>query len=346
MDEVSLEQQPEAPVVTDAANVSQEVPQQAPDAQATPKITLNQLVDLCTEKGASDIHFREGGRVALRVGGKVIFIENVNVLSREDTEAMVNEMMPNDEERKRLESEREIDFSYTHTNGVNFRINAFYQRGKLAGVMRMITKNIPTLEELGIPESMKNFLNLREGLILICGAAGSGKSTTIQSMLQYINENFVKHVLTIENPIEYVFDDKKSMFTQRELGRDTLNMPNALKSAIREDANIVMISEITNAESLDRALDLVETGHLVISSMLTRNTTQTLERILSYYPQNLREEAQDRIATDMVCVLSQDLVDRQDQVGLVAVFELMFMNQSIRSVIKRGNLVQLRTAIQ
>ena len=300
-------------------------PPEKAEPVATPKITLDQLVNLCIEKEASDVHFREGGRVALRVGGKVIFVENVDVLSKEDTEAMVDKMIPSEKEKKRLESEREIDFSYTHTNGVNFRVNAFYQRGKLAGVMRMISKHVPTLEELGIPETVKNFLNLREGLILVCGAAGSGKSTTIQSMLRHVNENFVKHVLTIENPIEYVFEDQKSIFTQREVGKDTLNMMNALKSAVREDANIVMVSEINNHESLDQVLNLVETGHLVISSMLTRDATQTLERMVSFYPQNLREAAQDRLASDLVAVLVQDLVERQDQPGLVAVFELMFI---------------------
>ena len=322
--------------------------QAAPPAaeKAAPKITLDQLVNLCIEKEASDAHFREGGRVALRVGGKIIFVENVDVLSKEDTEAMVNAMIPTEKERKRLENEREIDFSYTHPNGVNFRVNAFYQRGKLAGVMRMISKHVPNLEELGVPEAIKNFLDLREGLILVCGAAGSGRSTTIQSMLGHINENFVKHVLTIENPIEYVFEDKKSIFTQREVGKDTLNMMNALKSAVREDANVVMVSEITNHETLDQVLNLVETGHLVISSMLTRDATQTLERMVNFYPQALRDAAQYRIATDMVALLAQDLVQRQDKAGLVAVFELMLMNQSIRNIIKRANFVQLRTAIQ
>ena len=329
-----------------ASNTPQGAAPAAAAGQTAPKITLDQLVNLCIEKEASDMHFREGGRVALRVGGKIIFVENVDVLSKEETEAVINGMIPNEKEKKRLENEREIDFSYTHANGVNFRVNAFYQKGKLAGVMRMISKNIPKLEDMGIPEAIKNFFDLREGLILICGATGSGKSTTIQSILEYINENFVKHILTIENPIEYFFEDKKSMFTQRELGKDTLNINNALKSAVREDANVVMISEITNAETLNHALTLVETGHLVISSMLTRDATKTLERMVSFYPQVLKDEAQDRIASDLVAVMAQDLVEKQDNSGLAVVFEFMFMNQSIRNIIKRGNFVQLRTAIQ
>ena len=320
--------------------------EEAAPAVPASKITLGQLVNLCMEKEASDVHFREGGRLGLRVGGKIVFIENVDVLSKEDTETMVNELITTEKEKKQLEEDREIDFSYTHSNGVNFRVNIFYQRGKLAGVMRMISKHVPNLEELGVPEFMKNFLDLREGLVLVCGGAGSGKSTTMQSMLKYVNDNMVKHVLTIENPIEHFFEDNKSMFTQREVGKDIKDMQIALKSAVREDANIVMVSEIHNYETLDHIIDLVETGHLVISSMLTRNVTQTLERMINFYPENLRHQAQERLASNLVAVMAQDLVQRQDQAGLIGVFELMIKNQSIEQIIRRGNLVQLRTAMQ
>ncbi len=336
--------EPQAPVVatSDAADTTTSVAEGSSDV----KITLDQLVNLCIEKGASDVHFREGSRVALRVGGKIIFVENIEALTKEDTEAMLNLMISSEEEGARLEKDREIDFSFTHTNGVNFRVNAFFQKGKLACVMRMISKNIPTLEELGVPEAVKGFLGLREGLILVCGTAGSGKSTTIQSMLQHVNKNFVQHVLTIENPIEYVFENEKSMFTQREVGKDTLLKENALQSAIREDANIVMLDEVNDFETFDKLLNLVETGHLVIASMLTRDVPQTIERIISLYPQDLRKQAQDRLSDNLTSALAQDLVQRQDQPGLIAVFEFMFMNDSIRNVIKRGNFVQLRTAIQ
>jgi len=310
------------------------------------RITLNQLVNLCIEKEASDIHFREGGKLALRVGGKIVFIENVDTLSREEAKSMVEGLISTPEEKQRFETERELDFSYTHTNGVNFRVNLFYQKSKLAGVMRMVSKHVPTMDELGVPESIKKYFNLREGLIVVSGPAGSGKSTTIQSMLRYINENMVKHVLTIENPIEYVFEDNKSMFTQRELGKDTLTMTSALQSALREDANIVVVSEINDFETLDNVLKLVETGHLVITSMLTRDVTQTLERMISFYPHDLQKQALDRIASALSLLISQDLVQRIDQSGQIAVFELMFMTPSIHNIVRRGNFVQLRTAMQ
>jgi len=333
---------------SDAAAVSSAettITEPSADEEAV-RITLDQLVNLCIEKEASDIHFREGGRAALRVGGKMIFIENINILTKREVELMINSILTNEEEKKRFENFREIDFSYTHSNGVNFRVNLFYQKDKLAGVMRMISKHIPSMEELGIPEVIKDILAYREGLILVCGTAGSGKSTSIQSMLQYINNNFVKHIVTVENPIEYVYEDKKSMVTQREVGKDTLTFDNALRSAIREDANIVMVSEINNYEIMDDVLDLVETGHLVIATMLTKDASQTVERMVSFYPPDMRKMAQDRIASDLVAVVAQDLVQRKDQTGQIALFELMFMNQSISQIIKRGNFVQLRSAIQ
>lgn len=314
--------------------------------QDSNRITLSQLVNLCIEKGASDIHFREGGRVSLRVGGKMIFIENIDALTKEETMDMVKDLVQDEGGLKQLQSNKEIDFSYTHTNGVNFRVNLFFQKGRIAGVMRMISKHIPSMGELGIPDVVKNVLDNREGLIIVCGTAGSGKSTSVQSMVEYINSNFVKHIITIENPIEYVFEDKKSMITQREIGKDTLTMETALKSALREDANIVMVSEINDCHTLEGVLDLVETGHLVIATMLTRDVPQTVERLVSYCSSDIRARMQDRLSEDLISVIAQDLVPRKDQPGLIAIFELMFSNQTIKQIIKRGNFPQLREAIQ
>jgi twitching motility protein PilT len=310
------------------------------------KITLDQLVNLAIEKEASDIHFGEGSRISLRVGGQFVFIENVPVLSKKNADEMIFALLGTEAERKRLEQEREIDFSYKHSTGVGFRVNVFYQRGKLSAVMRMVSKHLPTMDELGIPEEMKKFLAMREGLILVTGTAGSGKSTSIQAMLEYVNENFVHHVITIENPIEYVFEDKKSFFSQREVGKDTLTMANALSSAIREDPNIIMVSDITDLKTLDSILTVVETGHLVISAMPTKDVKQTLERMVSMYPQNEQEQAQDRIADSLIAIMSQDLLNRIDRTGRAAVYELLIANPGIRNIIRHKNFNQLRTAIQ
>jgi len=309
-------------------------------------VTLDQLISLAIEQYASDIHFGEGGRVALRVGGKIVFIENIASLSKESANAMIFSMLPDEVEQKRLKMLRELDFSYTHSSGVSFRVNAFYKQGRLSVVMRMISKHLSSIDNLGIPGEVKKLLPMREGLILVCGPAGSGKSTSIQSMLEYINQNFVKHVITVENPIEYVFEEKKCIFSQREVGKDTLTTENALQSAVREDPNVIMVSDIDDQKVLDNVLTLVETGHLVIASLSTKDSRQTIEKMVNMYHQSQQKQVQERISDNLIAVLSQDLVDRAEQSGRVGVFELLLNTQNIRNIIKQGNLTQLRTAMQ
>ncbi|MBN2087170.1 PilT/PilU family type 4a pilus ATPase [Candidatus Peregrinibacteria bacterium] len=321
-------------------------PANSAPAPVSHKVTLDQLVNLCIEKEASDIHFGEGSMVALRVGGKLVFIENIEPLSKSDADAMINSIVQTDDEKQRLERVREIDLSYTHSSGVNFRVNVFYQRGRLSASMRMISKHLPTMDELGIPEILKKFLSLKEGLIIVAGSAGSGKSTSVQAMLEYVNQNMVEHIVTIENPIEHVFEDEKSFFSQREIGKDTLTMANALNSAMREDPNIIMVSEINDLETLENVLTVVETGHLVIASMSTKDAKQTLERMVSMFPLNQHPQAQDRLAENMICILAQDLVDRIDQVGRIGIYELLMFDSSVKNIVKHGNLSQLKTAIQ
>lgn len=319
---------------------------QAASVPATHVITLDQLVTIAIEQDASDIHFTENGRVALRIGGKFVFIENIERLPSADTQAMIEIMLPTEAERKRLQTMRELDFSYIHTSGVSFRVNLFYSRGNLSTVMRMISKHVPSMEELGIPQIMKQFLSLREGLILVTGPTGSGKSTSIQAMLEYVNQNFVYHVITIENPIEHVFKNGKSIFSQRELGKDTLSFSNAIRSATREDPNLIMVSEIRDRETMDAVLSLVEMGHLVIASMSTKNAMQTLEHVISLYPHSEQNIMLDRFADSLLGILSQDLLDRADQPGRVAVYEFLMATKGMKNIIRYATLSQLRTGME
>ncbi|MBU0706577.1 PilT/PilU family type 4a pilus ATPase [Patescibacteria group bacterium] len=309
-------------------------------------ITLDQLVSIAIEQDASDIHFGEEGRIALRVGGKFVFVENVDKLSKADSEAMVKEMLPGEAEQKRLKTLREMDFSYIHSSGVSFRVNVYFSRGMLTVSMRMISKHLPKMNELGIPEVMKQFLSFRQGLILVTGTTGSGKSTSIQAMLDFVNDTFVYHVITIENPIEHVFKENKSIFSQRELGKDTLTFANAIHSATREDPDIIMISEINDRETMDAVLNLVEMGHLVIASIPTKNVLQTIEHVIAMYPHEEQEIMQDRFAENLAVIMSQDLLDRIDQPGRAAVYEVMVADKGIKNIIKRSSLSQLRTAME
>lgn len=343
MEDIQNTQEPPAAhpkVINEATNHTTPVP------ASNGGITLDQLVGIAIEQDASDIHFGEDSRIALRVGGKFVFVENVDKLSKADAEAMVNTMLPGEVEQKRLQTLREMDFSYIHSTGVSFRVNVYFSRGKLTGSMRMISKHLPKMSELGIPDVMKQFLTQRQGLILVTGTTGAGKSTSIQAMLEYVNDTFVYHVITIENPIEHVFKENKSIFSQRELGKDTLTFDNAIHSATREDPNIIMISEINDRETMDAVLNLVEMGHLVIASVPTKNVLQTIEHIVAMYSHEEQEIMQDRFSESLAVIMSQDLLDRVDQPGRVAVYEILIANKGVKNIIKHGSLSQLRTAME
>jgi twitching motility protein PilT len=307
---------------------------------------LDPILNLAIEKDASDIHFGEGEKAALRIAGKLLMIENLEPLTREQVESILQGLMKSDSGMKKLQAMLDLDFAYTHENGVTFRVNAFYQLGKLSVVMRVLPKYAPTLESLGVPEELKKLLTVRQGLIFTTGPAGSGKTTSLQAMLRYINENFVRHILTIENPIEHIFKPKRSIFTQREVGRDALSLIGALKSASRQDANVIMLGEIPNQDVFEEALTLAETGHLVLASLPSKDSTQAIRRILSFYSAEHREAIEDRLASALVAVLAQDLIPRSDQRGLTAVFELLIVNPAIRNLLRRGQIDQIRSAIQ
>ncbi|MBI5412077.1 PilT/PilU family type 4a pilus ATPase [Candidatus Peregrinibacteria bacterium] len=308
-------------------------------------ITLDQLIDLCIEKEASDIHFGEGGGLALRVHGKIAFLENAAPLTKEQAEGMAFAMLSDPKEQERFKRIREIDFSYIHKNGVPFRVNLFYRSGRIAAVMRMIGRHAPSMEELGIPPGMQTLLSYDRGLILVTGTAGSGKSTSMQAMLNFLNERFVKHILTIENPIETIFENKKSIFSQREVGKDTLSFLNGLQSAVHEDANVVMVSDLKSMEVADAVLELAETGHLVIAPMSTSGATQTLSRFLSFFPLVQQAQIRERVADNLRGALSQTLVPRADGKGRIGVFEFLTMNKGIEGLIRRGELRQLHAAM-
>ncbi len=342
---IPLNQEP-IPAAIQPEVTEEAVNQPTPVAKTSASITLDQLVSIAIEKDASDIHFGEGSRIALRVGGKFMFVENVDNLSKADTEVMVKEMLPGEAEQKRFHTLREMDFSYIHSSGVSFRVNVYFSRGRLTGSMRMISKHLPKMEELGIPEVMKQFLSLRQGLILVTGTTGSGKSTSIQAMLDYVNDTFVYHVITIENPIEHVFKENKSIFSQRELGKDTLTFTNAIHSATREDPNLIMISEINDRETLDSVLNLVEMGHLVIASIPTKNVIQTIEHLIAMYSHEEQDVMQERFSEILAVIMSQDLLDRVDQPGRVATYEILVANKGVKNIISRGTMSQLRTSME
>lgn len=308
-------------------------------------VSLDELLDLAIDKNASDIHFAADSKVGLRINGHIYFIDNIPALTRDQARAIIFALVPNPLHRRRIFENKELDSAYEHKNGINFRVNIFFKRGKIAGVLRQIASHAMTMEQLGLPLAIKSLLGKKQGLFLVTGPTGSGKSTSMQSMLEYINQSRVEHILTIEDPIEYLFTNVKSIFSQREVGRDTYSFADALRASLREDPDIVMIGEMRDAETIEAAMKLSETGHLVISTLHTSSAPQTIARLVSHFPSDEQEQVQSRLADTLIGVLSQRLVSRADREGRVALFELMIVNSAIRNIIRTGDMTQIHNAM-
>jgi twitching motility protein PilT len=319
------------------------VPSEAPES-AGPTLDLKELLDLAIDSEASDIHFGAESRIALRIFGEIRFVDAAGTLSVAEAERLITSLLKGQTERDQLAKERELDFSYKHIDGTTFRCNAFYRRGRISIVMRRIAKSMPSMAELGLPAAVQRFTQAKQGLILVCGPTGSGKSTTLCSMLEEINEHRVEHVVTIEDPIEYIFTDKQCVFSQRELHYDTHSFEAALRAAMRQDPDIVMIGELRDRETITAALNLCETGHLVLSTLHTSSAAQTISRLSQAFPLEQRPAVLGRIADSIVGVVSQRLVPKTNG-GRVGVFEIMVGTPAIRNAIRQGDIPQMENTI-
>jgi twitching motility protein PilT len=309
-------------------------------------VSLEDILELAIDQDASDIHFSAGKKIALRIKKEIFFIENIPELSTSQTKYLVFTLIGNPLYRKKLFEEKEMDYSYQHQKtGINFRVNIFFQKGRLSAVLRKIASHAMTVEQLNIPEKILDLLKQKQGLILVTGPTGSGKSTSLQAMLEHINSTRVEHILTIEDPIEYIFTDNKSIFSQRELGKDTHSFGHALKASLREDPDIVVIGEMRDKETIQAAMTLSETGHLVFSTLHTSSAPQTVSRLISQFPPEEQHNAQHRLADTLIGVLSQRLIPRSDRSGIVAIYELMIVNSAIKSIIKSGDMTQIHNAM-
>lgn len=309
-------------------------------------VGINDILDAAIESQASDIHLSFDAPISLRIDGAIHRIQNIPPLSKEQSEKIIMPMIGNDDLRETLMRTKELDFSYEHADGTNFRVNIFFRRKKLSCVMRRIANVAFPLESLGVPKAILKLLKAKQGLILLTGPTGSGKSTTMQSMLEYINNDRVEHIITIEDPIEFVFTNKKCIFSQREIGIDTLSFANALRGALRQDPDIVMIGEMRDPETIMAAINLSETGHLVFSTLHTSGAPQTITRIVNAFPPDQQFHVQARLSESLLGVLSQRLIPRADNTGRIAIFEFMIVNAAIRNIIRTGDMAQIFNSIQ
>jgi len=308
---------------------------------------IEQLLTECVDKGASDIHIKEWERMVLRVQWK---LTPSDIESHPDRIAMFDFLYTFlNKKKERISSFKnnmELDFGYIHKDGTSYRWNAYMYMNKIGIALRRISEKIPNLLELWLPKSLGKVLQAKQWLFLVTWPTWSWKSTTMASMLDAINEVRSEHILTIEDPIEYIFANKKSIVSQREIWRDTLWFSQAIRAAMREDADIIMIGEIRDSETMEIALSLAETWHLVFSTLHTSGSAQTINRMIQFFPIEIEAQVRTRIADSLIWVLSQRLIPRIDIEGRVAIRETMYNNSAIRNLINKWDLLQIQNVIE
>lgn len=304
---------------------------------------MKQLLDTAIEKGASDLHITVGLAPTIRIDGKLFPLTDAGVITPEVAQRLLLSIMTS-EQAERLQQRRELDFSFGYQK-MRFRANAFYQKGNVSAALRLIPVAIKSMEELGVPPILERFAEPSQGFVIITGPTGHGKSTTLAALVQSINAKRAEHIITIEDPIEYVFEHNKSMIVQREVGSDTNSFSRALRSALREDPNVVLVGEMRDLETIEAALTLAETGHLVFTTLHTNSAAQTADRIIDVFPPHQQQQVRMQLANVLLGVVSQRLLPRV-QGGRVLATEIMIANSAVRNTIREGKTHQLPNIIQ
>lgn len=306
-------------------------------------ITMREVLVMASEKNASDVHITVGVPPKCRVNGELVDI-GFPTFSPEDTVSMVMGLM-NERQRNILEEKGEVDFSYALQHLGRYRVNIFKQRGTYAASIRLVGTTIPTPESLGIPSSVLEQTKKKRGLVLVTGPTGSGKSTTLASMLDIINSNYNSHIITLEDPIEYLHKHKKSIVNQREVGHDTHSFGNALRAALRQDPDVILVGEMRDLDTISIAVTAAETGHLVFSTLHTIGAANTIDRIIDVFPPHQQQQIRIQLAAVLECVVSQQLL-RKERGGRVAALEVLFANNAVRNLIREGKTFQIPSIMQ
>ena len=309
--------------------------------------TIDEYLKEATDMGASDIHITVGLPPMIRMHGLVKPLkEDMSPLTPPDIKRLLYEILSEDQQ-KRLESEKELDISYGISGVGRFRVNVYYQRGSLGAALRTIPMEIPKLETLGLPvEPLRALARKPRGFILVTGPTGSGKSTTLASLIDIINEERQCHIMTIEDPIEYLHKHKNSIINQRELGQDTLSFANALKHVLRQDPDVILVGEMRDLETIAMAITAAETGHLVFSTLHTSSAPQTIDRIIDVFPPYQQQQIRIQLSEVIEGVVAQQLLLRSDGQGRVVATEIMMATPAVRNLIREGKSHQLTTVIQ
>ena len=305
---------------------------------------LDKLLKLVIDKGASDLHLDVGSPPVLRINGILLPQEEIPPLMRQDVQTIF-ERVTTLEQRELFQREMELDFAYSFFGLARFRVNALRQRGTASLAFRVVPIRVPTIDELELPAICKKIILKKAGLILVTGSSGAGKSTTQTAMIDYLNQNARRHVITIEDPIEYIHANKKCLIVQRDLGDDTKSFDTAFTHALRHDPDVIVLGEMRDLSTIATALRAAETGHLVIGTLHTTDAVRTINRVIDIFPPSQQYQARQQLAETLEAVLSQTLLNRISG-GRIGVFEILLANDAVRNVIREGKNHEIYSVMQ
>ncbi|TSC86145.1 MAG: twitching motility protein PilT [Parcubacteria group bacterium Gr01-1014_8] len=306
--------------------------------------TLAKYINVVIHEGASDLHFSTEAHPTIRVAGSLSPMLKEPVLTPEDTLGFAKALLT-PEQQKRFFDTKEVDFAYQTEDGTRFRGNAFFQRGAVGIALRLIPKTIRSVQELNLPDVLESFARKSQGFFLVVGPVGQGKTTTLASLIELINTERMEHIVTVEDPIEYVHTPKQSLIDQREVGIDTKDFASALLSAFREDVDVLLVGEMRGPETMAAAVTAAETGHLVFSTLHTNNAAQTIDRIIDTFPANQQDQIRLQLAASLAGIFSQRLIPRISG-GLIPAYELLINNKAVANLIREKRTHEINTVIE
>ena len=310
-----------------------------------PQIEIGELLDICLERGASDLHLTAGTAPVLRVNGSLLRVEQYAELQPDELRRMIYAILTQ-RQREKLEEDLELDLSYNHPGKARFRVNVYIQRDALGAAFRFIPFQIKTVQELGLPPIVEQLARLPRGMIIVTGPTGSGKSTTLAAMVDIINSERDCHIMTVEDPIEFLHYHKRAMVNQREVGTDTHGFTNALRHVLRQDPDVILVGEMRDLETIQTGLTAAETGHLVLCTLHTQDAPQTIDRIIDVFPTAQQQQVRVQLASTLQGVVTQTLVPTADRVGRVAATEVMIATPAVRNLIREAKIHQIYSSMQ
>src|SRR5438105_8999872 len=307
--------------------------------------SIDDLLEQMVARGASDLHVTVGTPPAIRLRGHLERLEGIESLTAENTQQLLYRVLSS-EQQKQLEIKRQLDFAYAVPGVARFRVNVFFQREALGAAFRVIPHDIKSLEELGLPASLHAFTEKPRGIVLVTGPTGSGKSTTLAAIIDEINRTRSDHILTIEDPIEFVHKHKRCVVNQREIGPDAISFGEALRAALRQDPDVILLGEMRDLETISTALTAAETGHLVFGTLHTQSASSTVDRIIDVFPAEQQEQVRIQIAGSLQGVVTQALLPTADGAGRIAALEVLFPDDAVRNLIRQGKVEQIYSIMQ